>query len=449
MTYARAMVETKAPRGRGHVRRRGNSLQVLVYSGVDPLTGKDSYLTESVPIGSGKDAARAAERKAEKVRTRLLAERDAARAVATSATLARAIQEWLGVAELEISTRQTYQGYIDHYIVPVLGSTPLKRLQVQTLDQFYASLRRCRIRCTGRPKMEHLEAGPHECRQVIHKRKREHDCEAAKCRVLECRMHQCEPLSASTVRQIHSIIRATLTNAHRWGWIPDNPAREARKPAQPKPRPQPPSPADAARMVNEAFAEDPQWGTLVWLVMVTGMRRGELAPLRWADIDLDGQVVRIYKSYLARSGVKVEKDTKTHQDRTPAIDPDTVELLQAHRAHCAEQMAALGVTSLDDTYVFSADPHRRRPWHPDSLTHRYGRLATRLGIDTSLKALRHYNATELIRSGVDLRTVAGRLGHGGGGTTTLRVYAAFVPESDRRAAGIIAGRMPRPTSPVT
>jgi hypothetical protein len=47
-------------------------------------------------------------------------------------------------------------------------------------------------------------------------------------------------------------------------------------------------------------------------------------------------------------------------------------------------------------------------------------------------------------AGVDLRTVAGRLGHGGGGTTTLRVYAAWVGESDRRAAEILGSRMTRP-----
>jgi len=68
----------------------------------------------------------------------------------------------------------------------------------------------------------------------------------------------------------------------------------------------------------------------------------------------------------------------------------------------------------------------------------------RLGIDTTLHKLRHYNATELIAAGVDLRTIAGRLGHGGGGTTTLRVYAAWVAEADQRAASALAERLPRP-----
>ena len=79
------------------------------------------------------------------------------------------------------------------------------------------------------------------------------------------------------------------------------------------------------------------------------------------------------------------------------------------------------------------------------MTHRYGRMCAELGIDSHLHALRHYSATELLTAGVDLRTVAGRLGHGGGGATTLRVYAAWVGEADRRAAEILGSRMKRPS----
>jgi integrase len=71
-------------------------------------------------------------------------------------------------------------------------------------------------------------------------------------------------------------------------------------------------------------------------------------------------------------------------------------------------------------------------------------MCTKLGIDSHLHALRHYSATELLTAGVDLRTVAGRLGHGGGGATTLRVYAAWVSSADRQAAEILGGRMKRP-----
>ena len=66
------------------------------------------------------------------------------------------------------------------------------------------------------------------------------------------------------------------------------------------------------------------------------------------------------------------------------------------------------------------------------------------GLDTHLHALRHFSATELIAAGVDVRTVAGRLGHGGGGATTLRVYAAWLAATDKTAAGLLAARLPQP-----
>ena len=97
-------------------------------------------------------------------------------------------------------------------------------------------------------------------------------------------------------------------------------------------------------------------------------------------------------------------------------------------------VAALGETLSADTFVFSAEPDSRLPLNPDTATQRYKRMATRLGIDTTLEEPKHYTATELISGGVDVRTVAGRLGHGGGGATTLRVYAAWTSEADQRAA---------------
>jgi integrase len=422
------MAETGSgpPRGRGHIRRRGSSLQVLVYAGADPVTGRSRYLTETVAVPPGRDGERAARREAEKVRTRMLAEVDAAKAARTSATLARAVEEWLAIAELEVSTRLGYGSYIDRYIGPALGSTPIKNLTVQTLDQYYASLRRCRARCPGRPHLEHQAAGEHDCGEA------------------ECAPHVCRPLGASTVRQIHSIISAALGNAVRWGWIPANPAQLARKPAAPRPQPRPPTAAEAARIVTAAFESAPDWGTLVWLTMVTGVRRGELLALRWRDVDLDAGTVEIRRAYFARKGQKIEKDTKTHQMRRAALDDATVEVVRRHKLRCTEQMLALGVPLGAETYVFSPAPAYDRPYNPDAVSRRYTRMTAGLGIDTHLHALRHYNATELLRNGVDLTTVAGRLGHGGGGSTTLRVYAAFVPESDRRAAGIIAAQMPPP-----
>ena len=71
------------------------------------------------------------------------------------------------------------------------------------------------------------------------------------------------------------------------------------------------------------------------------------------------------------------------------------------------------------------------------------RLAEKLGLESHLHELRHYSATELLTAGVDLRTIAGRLGHGAG-TTTLRHFAAWVAAADQRAASVVASRLRAP-----
>jgi integrase len=128
--------------------------------------------------------------------------------------------------------------------------------------------------------------------------------------------------------------------------------------------------------------------------------------------------------------------------RRVVLDPETAAVLEEHFARAQERVATLGEALSVNAFVFSAEPDNRLPLKPDTATQRYRRMATSLGINTTLKNLRHYTATELIGGGVDVRTVAGRLGHGGGGATTLRVYAAWTSEADQRAARTVSGRMP-------
>ena len=247
------------------------------------------------------------------------------------------------------------------------------------------------------------------------------------------------------MRQVLAVVSGALSAAVRWDWLPTNPARGAQRPRQRPPQPDPPSPADAARILDAAFEADEDFGTLVWLAMTTGMRRGEPVHCSGRGLDLEEGVVEVLRSYGLRGGVGVEKDTKTHQMRRIALDSETVALLIEHKNRCAERMRSLGGELSDDMYVFanarSFDP--TAPCSPASVSGRYHYLTKRLGIDTHIHALRHYSATELLTAGVDLRTVAGRLGHGGGGATTLRVYAAWVAASDRKAAEILGSRIPK------
>jgi integrase len=341
--------------------------------------------------------------------------------------LGQVIDEWLKIAEHEDSTRETYFGYIERTIKPALGAMSIAKLSVRHLETLYAELRRCRIRCDGKPFIEHKADG-------------EHDCVAVKCRP-----HACRPMAASTVRQIHSVISGALSAAVRWDWLESNPARVAQRPKQKPPQPDPPSPVEAARLVDEAFQMDEDWGTLVWLVMTTGLRRGEVCILRWSRVDLDAGEIEVRSSYRLRKGVGTEKDTKTHQMRRIALDTETVGLLRELKDRWRRRLDKLGLELTDDMYVFTG--YRQAvptvPYSPHGVSSRYKDMAKRLGIETHIHALRHYSATELLSAGIDLRTVAGRLGHGGGGATTLRVYAAWVAASDRKAAEILGSRMPK------
>lgn len=407
-----------------------------MFAGYDPVTKRRHYLKEVVPAGP------TAEKEAERVRTRLLNQVDEQRNPRTSATVNQLMDRYLEVLDVEDTTRWTYIGYIDKHIRPQLGALKAGRIDAEVLDSFYTSLRKCRDNCRGRKDVDHRTTWPHECHVVKHRRRAEHVCSELGCRVIECPPHRCRPLSASTVRQIHWILSGAFSRAVRWRWIMRNPIDDAVLPTLPAPKPDPPSAPQAAALAMEAW-KDPDWGTLVWTAMTIGARRGELCALRWTDVDLANGVIHLHESIAQRGSRRWTKGTKTHQQRRVALDPETVAVLTEHLERWRERAAALRIELPANAYVFSLAPDASTPLTPDSVSQRFSKMGARLGIDTHLHTLRHYSATELIASGADIRTVAGRLGHGGGGTTTLRVYAAWVSEADQRAANNLGPRMPR------
>ncbi len=411
-------------------RRRGEivvlpsgTLQVRVYAGVDPVTKKRHYLTETVPDGPK------AWSEAEKVRTRLLADLDADRQPRTSASVRQLLERYLEVIDVEVATRAGYESLIRTHILPLLGDLPVGRVRGEVLDSFYAQLRNCRAHCRGARGL------------LDHRTRISHDCDR------RCRPHRCRPLGPSGIRQAHVILNSAFARAVRWEWIGANPVAKAAAPRAPKPRPQPPSAAQAARIASEAW-KDPVWGLFVWLAMTTGARRGELCAVRWDRIDFSAGVVTIGTSIADVNGRCWEKDTKDHQQRRIVLDPQTLGLLRALLVHRAKEAEALEIELPEDGFVFSPDPDGLTWPKPTTMTRRFSRMCSGLGDSIHLHQLRHYSATELVSGGVDIRTVAGRLGHGGGGVTTLRFYTAWVAEADQRASRALAARVPQLPSPV-
>ena len=183
---------------------------------------------------------------------------------------------------------------------------------------------------------------------------------------------------------------------------------------------------------------NPQLATFVMLAASTGARRGEMLALRRSDLDLDRGVVAIERGIVIAQREIVEQGTKTHQTRRVTIDGATTANLRRHLRSQDALARTLPTLMRRDPFVFSNSIDGSEPWRPDSTTRAFRSLCVKAGVPgVRLHDLRHYVATRLLTSGVDARTVAGRLGHRNP-STTLNVYAHFVPESDQNAAATLA-----------
>jgi integrase len=191
---------------------------------------------------------------------------------------------------------------------------------------------------------------------------------------------------------------------------------------------------DWVRLVEAAAAVNRGLAVFVRLALATGARRGELCALRWCDVDLSRGVVRIASALVEAAGVVTEKDTKTHQVRRVSVDAATTALLGEYRGELEELCASAGGTLSKDAFVFSHQPDGSTPWRPNYVTLAFCRLRDRLGLDgLRLHDLRHASASLMLASGVDVRTVSGRLGHAHA-STTLDIYAHMIHQADERAA---------------
>lgn len=258
-----------------------------------------------------------------------------------------------------------------------------------------------------------------------------------------------EGLHPSSVHHLHRVLSAALRQAVKWGLLPSAPTARA----TPPPRRQTPSEIPTPEVVQRLIAAAEERGQPILAVIIavaatTGLRRGELAGLRWSDIDLDAGRLHVRQSLKNDiDGGWVLGPTKTHQVRRIALDEFTLSVLRRHRSQVHQWAADAGVEVAEDGYAFTLDPSGREPAKPDGLSHSFGNLCQAIGVrGVSLHTLRHFSASMLIASGRDVRTIAGRLGHSDA-TTTLRVYAHMVEGRDQDAADYL-GRLLAAASPV-
>jgi integrase len=110
------------------IRKRGTGLQVQVYAGRDPLTGRKRYVSQQVP-----GQTKASMRQAKQIEARLLEEIGAGRHRGSrSRTMGELLERWLAwrptVRPIAPTTVSSYRAAMDRYILPALGKLPVRRV---------------------------------------------------------------------------------------------------------------------------------------------------------------------------------------------------------------------------------------------------------------------------------------------------------------------------------
>ncbi len=389
------------------IRQRRAGWQVLVYAGIDPVTGRQRYITRQVNGGK---------REAEREEARLRAEVAAGKHRGTGArTMAELLDVWFAWRTtngkpLSPATRNDYESLVKTKLKPALGSLRLPQVDAAILDRYYGQLlisgRTVRVcdgkdPATGKPRWRTEQA----------------------------------PLSPSRIHQVHAVLSGALGLAARYGWIPFNPATLAEPPSGKGKRRPVPSTHDVREVMRVTAEREPELYLFLRLEAITGARPGEVVALRWCDVDLDAPTVTINGNVVHTRGLPggyVRKPPKSeHGERVLAIDAQTAELLRAHRARCVTRAEAWGGTLAEDAYLFVKDEAGRHPVRRDTMGKRFGRLAAELGHGYTLYGLRHFMATQL-GAVATAATVRERMGHGSLAVTGLYVHQ--VSEADRAAA---------------
>ena len=167
--------------------------------------------------------------------------------------------------------------------------------------------------------------------------------------------------------------------------------------------------------------------------MTTGIRRGELLALRWSDIDLKASKLTINQAIERIKGKFHFKAPKTRTSRRTINLPSiTVEALREHcRGHLEERLK-LGFGR--NPHVLVCSRPDGQPLDPDSLSKSFRRLVAAAGVTPiTFHGLRHTHISHLLIDGTHVKIVSERAGHANV-TTTLSVYAAYIPNMQADAA---------------
>jgi integrase len=366
-----------------HARGKGKFL-IAIDHGKDPATGKRVRRWHTFKGTKTQAKAEAA---------RLVTELKAGVYVEPSRmTVAQFLETWLADAKGRISpkTFERYGEVCRNNIIPLLGAIRLDQLKPLAIS-------------------------------------------AALAKALESGRRDGGPLSPHTVRHLHGILKGALQWAVDMEILLRNPAAKVEPPKVPKGVIETYSMADTAKLIG--LLQQERLFIPAFLSGMTGMRRGEVAALRWRNVNLAAAQLTVVESIeQLNSSVRV-KETKTDRGRVLALGPTVVTMLATHKAAQAEELLKLGIRQTDDTFVCAHVDGAMM--HPRWISQKWRAMVKASGLPAhGFHHLRHAHATALLQSGVHIKVASERLGHSSTGIT-LDLYSHVLPGMQEDAAARI------------
>lgn len=356
--------------------KSGISYQITIEGGYDELTGKRIRAYKTVK-GSKREAKSVMHKMITEMEEGKLTQRNKKR-------VGEWMDEWLDnyLPNIEETTRKGYKTKIRCYIKPALG------------DIFIKSLR-----------PEHIQ------KMVNDMIDRE--------------------LSPKNIRDTFNNINAAMKKAVKLRLIPYNPCEAVELPKLKKYR----ANVYPLEMIHKLL--DTARGTdmylPVFLLVMVGLRRGELLALRWDDIDFKNKVLKVRSNMVNGEDGFIIKSPKSEAGiRDIHLGDDMVDVLKQARLQYVNDAFTYGIGFQNLGFVIRQEDGS--PYKPDSMTQKWIRFLDTHNLPRiRLHDLRHSNATALIQAGVNPRVVQQRLGHSDV-NITLNTYTHVLPEMDIEAA---------------
>lgn len=178
--------------------------------------------------------------------------------------------------------------------------------------------------------------------------------------------------------------------------------------------------------------EDKHFELPILLIVLLGLRKGETYGLTWDDIDFDNNTVKIEQISIYLDGSLIFKSPKTTDSKRLLSAP--IELMNKLKKEKLKQNELKLQGVLENKYNLVCLNKELKPYKNDDLNRYYRKFCKENNFrQLRIHDLRHTNATLLLLSGTDMKTVSGRLGHTDI-KITMNKYSHVLEEMDRKAS---------------